>query len=61
MALPKGIIKMPLTIDLEREFFKVAKDLVTRKKVKREFVSRIKEISEEWIDNKFRLDILGLK
>ena len=52
---------MPLTIDLEREFYKVAKDLLKREEVKKEFVSRIKKLSEDWIDNKFRLDIAGLK
>lgn len=52
---------MPLIIDLEREFFKAAKDLETYDEVKEQFLAKIKQISEQWINDKFRLGILGLK
>lgn len=52
---------MPLKIDLEREFFKAAKNLETYDEVKEQFLIKIAQISEEWLDNKFRLGILGLK
>ncbi len=49
------------TVDLEREFFKAAKDIDTYSKARKQFMKRIKEISDKWIDDKFRLGILGLK
>ena len=52
---------MPIIIDLEREFFKAVKDLETCKAAKEEFLSRINQISETWINNKFRMGVLGLK
>lgn len=52
---------MPPKIDLEREFFKTAKDIDTYSKAKKQFMKKIKQISESWIDNKFRLGVLGLK
>ena len=52
---------MSKKIDLEREFFKAVRDIATRKKAKEAFILRISQISEEWIDDKFRLGILGLK
>lgn len=55
-----GHFKMPQTIDLEREFFRIAKDLDSCNDVRGNFLNRIKQISEQWIDNKFRLGVLGL-
>ncbi len=52
---------MPKKIDLEREFFKVAKNLETKEEAKQRFLQRIGELSQEWINDKFRLGILGLK
>lgn len=52
---------MPPTIDLEREFFRTAKNLETSAEAKQQFLAKIKEISEDWIDRKFRLGMLGLK
>ncbi len=52
---------MTLKVDLEREFFKVAKNLETYEEVKKQFLERINEISDKWLDSKFRLGILGLK
>jgi hypothetical protein len=52
---------MPPTIDLEREFFKAVKDIDTYSKAKKQFMAKIKEISESWIDRKFCLGVLGLK
>jgi len=52
---------MASKIDLEREFFKAAKDLDTYRSAKKVFLSRVNQISEKWIDNKFRLRILGLR
>lgn len=51
---------MPLTIDLEREFFKAAKEFGTYSTAKRQFMKQVKQISETWIDDKFRLGVLGL-
>ncbi len=48
-------------INLEREFFKIAKYLDNYSNTKNQFISKINKISEEWIDNKFRLGVLGLK
>lgn len=52
---------MAKKIDLERTFFKVAKDLETYEEVKEEFIKHINEFSEKWLDDKFRLGVLGLK
>lgn len=52
---------MPSIIDLEREFFRAAKDINTYLEARKNFLGRVKEISESWIDNKFRLGVLGLK
>ena len=52
---------MPPTIDLEHEFFKAAKNLATHAEAKQQFLARIRQISEEWIEDKFRLGISGLK
>ena len=52
---------MALKVDLEREFFKVAKNLETYDDIKQQFLARINELSEDWIDNKFRLGVLELK
>jgi len=52
---------MSLNIDLEREFFKAAKDLEKKVEVRQEFLVRVNKISEDWIDNKLRWDIAGLK
>ena len=54
-------IKMSSLINLEREFFKVARDLETKEEVKREFLNKINNMSEEWINDKFRFKIYGLK
>jgi hypothetical protein len=54
-------MKTSLKIDLEREFFRVAKTLETKHAVRQEFLARINELSEDWIDNKLRWDIAGLK
>ncbi|MBU1111812.1 MAG: hypothetical protein ABIG93_01580 [archaeon] len=48
-------------IDFEREFFSVAKGLETKLEVREGFVKKIQEQAEEWIDNKLRFVILGLK
>jgi hypothetical protein len=52
---------MSRIIDFEREFFKVASALESKSEVKQEFMIRVLKISEEWIDNKLRRDIAGLK
>ncbi|MBU2561634.1 MAG: hypothetical protein KKD17_05005 [Nanoarchaeota archaeon] len=52
---------MSLKIDLEREFFKAARDLEKKSEVKREFMTRTQKLSEDWIDNKLRWDIACLK
>ena len=52
---------MSRIIDFEREFFKVAKDLETKAEVKQEFLIKIAFLSEDWIDDKLRWDIAGLK
>ena len=52
---------MSPSIDLEREFFKAVKDIDTYSKARKQFMKKIKQISEEWIDDKFRLGVLGLK
>lgn len=52
---------MPPKIDLEREFFKSAQGLETYDEVRDAFLVNITKKSEQWINNKFRLDILGLK
>jgi len=48
-------------LDLEKEFFKTAKNIETYDEAKKQFLARIKQISEKWMDDKFRLGILGLK
>ncbi len=55
----KKAVKMK--IDMEREFFKAAKNVETYSEAKKQFMARINEISEEWINKKSRLGILGLK
>jgi hypothetical protein len=52
---------MAKLVDFEREFFKVARDLETKDEARQEFLKRISELSEEWIDDKLRLRIAGLK
>ena len=52
---------MPSLINLEREFFRIAKDLESKREVKKQFLNQINNMSEEWINNKFRLRINGLK
>jgi hypothetical protein len=52
---------MSSLINLEREFFKVAKDLESKSEVKRQFLNQINNLSEDWINNKFRFRINGLK
>jgi hypothetical protein len=51
---------MSRIIDFEKEFFKVARNLDTKVEVRQEFLSRIEELSVDWIDDKLRRDILGL-
>lgn len=48
-------------IDLEREFFRIAKDLESKEQIKKEFLNKINEMSQDWINNKFRFKINGLK
>ncbi len=48
-------------IDLEREFYIVARDLKSEKEARKKFVKRIKSLSEEWIDNKYRLGVMKTK
>ncbi|MBU2561629.1 MAG: hypothetical protein KKD17_04980 [Nanoarchaeota archaeon] len=55
------VIKMSRLIDLEREFFKAAKDLEKKSQVKQEFLVRVNKISEDWINDELRWDIAGLK
>lgn len=52
---------MSSIINLEREFFKLAKDMESKKEVKKQFLNQINNMSEEWINNKFRFRINGLK
>ncbi len=52
---------MPPKIDLEREFFRTAKNLETYKEVRKRFLAKIRELSEGWIDRKFSLGVMGLK
>lgn len=52
---------MPPKIDLEREFFRTAKNLETYAEARKQFLAKIKEISEDWIDRKFSLGVMGLK
>lgn len=52
---------MSSLINLEREFFRIAKDLETKEEVRKQFLNKINEMSEEWINNKFRFKIYGLK
>ena len=52
---------MSSLINLEREFFRIAKDIESKKEVKKEFLNKINNMSEEWITNKFRFKIYGLK
>ena len=52
---------MPKMIDLEREFFKVAKDLATKGETRVHFMIKINKLAEEWIDDKLRLGIAGLE
>ena len=52
---------MSSLINLEKEFFHIAKDLETKEEVKKQFLEKINRMSEEWINNKFRLKIYGLK
>ena len=52
---------MSRIIDFEREFFKVAKGLETKSVVKKVFVARIRQMSEDWIEDKLRRNILGLE
>ena len=52
---------MPPKIDLEREFFKAAKDVETYKEVKVKLSKRMIEILEDFMEYKQRQDILGLQ
>lgn len=52
---------MSCILNLEREFFKVAKDLEKKSEVKPLFMKKITEHSEEWIDDKLRLNFIGLE
>lgn len=52
---------MGLKLDLEREFYQAAKNLETKSEVREEFVKRVQGLAEDWIDNKLRFVILGLK
>ena len=52
---------MSSLINLEREFFRIAKDLETKEEVRKQFLEKINNMSEEWINNKFRFRINGLK
>lgn len=52
---------MSSLINLEREFFYIAKNLETKQQVKQEFLKKINTLSEDWINNKFRFKIYGLK
>lgn len=52
---------MSSLINLEREFFRIAKDIESKKEVKKQFLNQINNLSEEWINNKFRFRISGLK
>ncbi len=49
------------TIDLEKEFYKVAKELETKTAVRDEFLRTVTSKSEDWIDQKFRWEIMGLE
>ncbi len=52
---------MSSLINLEREFFLIAKDIESKKEVKKQFLNQINNMSEDWINNKFRFRINGLK
>ncbi len=52
---------MPVIIDMEREFFKAAKDIDTYSKAKKQFLAKIKGISDKWIDRKFSIGVMGLE
>lgn len=52
---------MSTIIDLEREFFKIAKNLNKYKYAREQLLKRVVDISGKWLDNKFRLGVLGLK
>lgn len=48
-------------INLEKEFFRITKDLESKREAKQEFLKRINNLSEDWINNKFRFKIGGLQ
>jgi len=52
---------MSRIIDFEREFFKVAKNFETKAEAKQAFLTKMNALSEEWINDKLRWDIAGLK
>ena len=52
---------MPPKLDLEREFFRVARDADSCTNAKKRFMERIMQISGKWVDDKLRLGILGLE
>jgi hypothetical protein len=51
---------MSRIVDFEKEFFRVAKNLETKEEVRQTFLTRMTELSEDWIDDKLRRDIRGL-
>jgi hypothetical protein len=52
---------MSCIIDFEREFFNIAKNLESKSEVRSVFLARINELAEDWINDKLRWDIAGLK
>ena len=52
---------MPPTLELEREFFKAAKDLKYYEDVRRKFLKKVKELAEDFIDYKIRCTVSGLE
>jgi len=52
---------MSRIIDFEREFFRIARNFEIKSDVRQAFLAKIKELSEDWINDKLRWDIAGLK
>ena len=48
-------------LDMEREFFKAVKDCESYDEAREQFMTRMKNISENWIDIKLMMNIKGLK
>ena len=52
---------MPLTLELEREFFKISQNFEYWEDVRRHFMKRVKVLAEDFIDYKMRCEVAGLK